>query len=67
MPPFAEQTCRPRQCGKSGGVIMSDEQKHIPSEEARAGNISGRVRNILFISFGLSVLALAIVTGYFMA
>jgi len=46
---------------------MADDQRHIPSQKARAGIISGRVRNILFISFGLAVLALAIVTGYFVA
>jgi hypothetical protein len=46
---------------------MSDKQQHIPPQRARAGIISGRVRNILFISFGLAVLALAIVTGYFVA
>lgn len=46
---------------------MSDEHQHITSQDARAGIISGRVRNILFISCALAVLALAIVTSYFVA
>jgi len=46
---------------------MSNDQQHVPPQKARAGIISGRVRNVLFISFGLAVLALAIVTGYFVA
>jgi hypothetical protein len=67
LPPFAEQSCCARQCREIGGLIMSGEQQHIPSQKARGGIISGRVRNVLFISFGLSILALAIVTGYFIA
>jgi hypothetical protein len=46
---------------------MSEHQQHIPPQKARAGIISGRVRNVLIISFGLAVLALAIITGYFVA
>lgn len=46
---------------------MPDQQPHVPSQKARSGVISGRVRNILFVSVGLSILALAIVTGYFVA
>jgi len=46
---------------------MTDDRQHIPAQKARAGIISGRVRNVLFISFGLAVLALAVVTGYFVA
>ncbi|WP_374307639.1 hypothetical protein [Dongia sp.] len=45
---------------------MSRDQQHISSEKARAGAISGRVRNVLFISFGLTLLALAVVGAYFM-
>ncbi|MDY0870935.1 hypothetical protein [Dongia rigui] len=46
---------------------MPEQQQHVPAEAARSGIISGRVRNVLFMSFGLSILALAIVTGYFIA
>jgi hypothetical protein len=45
---------------------MSRDQQHISSEKARAGVISGRVRNVLFISFGLTILALAVIGAYFM-
>lgn len=38
----------------------------IPAEKARAGSISGRVRNVLVLSLGLSVLALLVVAAYFM-
>jgi hypothetical protein len=46
---------------------MTDDRQHIPAQKARSGEISGRVRNVLFISVGLAVLALAVVTSYFVA
>lgn len=41
-------------------------QEHIPAEKARAGSVSGRVRNVLVLSLGLSALALLVVAAYFM-
>lgn len=43
------------------------QQQHISSDKVRAGVISGRVRNLLFSSFGLTILALVVIGAYFMS
>lgn len=46
---------------------MVEDQQHIDSEKARSGAISGRVRNVLFVSFALAVVTLAVITSYFVS
>lgn len=40
---------------------MDQEPKHVPAEEARSGEISGRMRIVLLTSTGLAVLALGVI------
>ncbi len=46
---------------------MSDHHQRIPAEQARSGEKSGRVRNVLVISTALAVLALGIVAAFWIA
>jgi len=46
---------------------MAEHHQHVPAEKARSGEISGRVRNVLFISTALAILALAIVAAFWMS
>ena len=46
---------------------MPDEHQHISAEAARAGEKSGRVRNVLVISTALAVLALGVIVAFWMA
>nr|WP_298688486.1 hypothetical protein [uncultured Dongia sp.] len=45
---------------------MAPHHQHVPAEKARSGEISGRVRNVLFISTGLAMVALALVAAFWM-
>ncbi len=40
---------------------MNHDPKHVPAEEARSGEKSGRMRIVLLTSTGLAILALGIV------
>lgn len=40
---------------------MDQHETHIPAEEARSGEKSGRMRIVLIVSTGLAILALGII------
>ena len=46
---------------------MSDGHQHISAERARAGEKSGRVRNVLVISMALAALALGTIAALWIA
>jgi hypothetical protein len=46
---------------------MSGEHQHISARQARAGEKSGRVRNVLVISTALAVLALGTIVALWIA